>query len=112
MTWTSPVCKTLLPAGGYRFTSNDIEHGVLRGNAPGPASLLVLLRLPRQWAGHTFAAGDPRAALAVHPVDPRIHFALNWWENKRGRQGNGMAGLLAAAPAAQVRMMLWSSAAL
>ncbi|EFN52965.1 hypothetical protein CHLNCDRAFT_137357 [Chlorella variabilis] len=62
--------------GGRRWSSNDVEHGVLRGNAPSPASLFALLGKP-QWAGATFKAGDPRAALAVKPVDPRIHFALN-----------------------------------
>ncbi|KAI7842058.1 hypothetical protein COHA_004256 [Chlorella ohadii] len=62
--------------GGQRFSSNDIEHGVLRGNKPSPASLLCLLGKP-QWAGPTFRPGDPRAALAVSPPDPRIHFALN-----------------------------------
>lgn len=41
-----------------------------------PAALLSLLGKPR-WAGPTFKAGDPRAALAVNPPDPRIHFALN-----------------------------------
>ncbi|KAL4422375.1 hypothetical protein ABPG75_008572 [Micractinium tetrahymenae] len=62
--------------GGRRWSSNDVEHGVLRGNAPSPASLFSLLGKP-QWAGKTFKAGDPRAALAIQPVDPRIHFALN-----------------------------------
>lgn len=50
--------------GGRRWSSNDVEHGVLRGNAPSPASLFALLGKP-QWAGATFKAGDPRAALAV-----------------------------------------------
>lgn len=62
--------------GGQKFSCNDIEHGVLRGNAPSPASLLSLLGLSR-WAPATFGPGDPRAALALTPVDPRIHFALN-----------------------------------
>lgn len=62
--------------GGARWSSNDIEHGVLRGNSPSPASLFSLLGKP-QWAGPTFKAGDPRAKLALKPVDPRIHFALN-----------------------------------
>ncbi|PSC73843.1 hypothetical protein C2E20_3010 [Micractinium conductrix] len=62
--------------GGTRWSSNDVEHGVLRGNAPSPASLFSLLGKP-QWAGRTFKAGDQRAALAIQPVDPRIHFALN-----------------------------------
>ncbi len=44
--------------------------------ACSPASLFSLLGKP-QWAGPTFRPGDPRAALAVNPPDPRIHFALN-----------------------------------
>ncbi|MGD9892519.1 MAG: DUF547 domain-containing protein [Dehalococcoidia bacterium] len=52
--------------GGYRFALADIEHGVLRGNRP------LHPRLPSP-----FLAGDPRAALALDIVDPRIHFALN-----------------------------------
>lgn len=66
--------------GGREFSSNDIEHGVLRGNAPSPAALFSLLGKP-QWAGHTFKKGDPRLALAITPVDPRIHFALNCGAN-------------------------------
>ena len=50
--------------GGARWSSNDVEHGALRGNAPSPASLFSLLGKP-QWAGRTFKAGDPRAALAI-----------------------------------------------
>lgn len=39
--------------------ANDIEHGVLRGNAASPAAPLVLLGLP-QFAGRTFRGADPR----------------------------------------------------
>jgi len=46
-----------------RAPANDIEHGVLRGNAASPASPFVLLGLP-QLAGRTFKAGDPRLAQA------------------------------------------------
>ena len=52
--------------GGLTFCLDDIEHGVLRGNAPtvGGATL--------------FAADDARLAYALPPpLDPRIHFALN-----------------------------------
>ncbi len=51
--------------GPYRFTPDDIEHGVLRGDARPP------FRPFRQ-----FGARDPRRAFAVVPPDPRIHFAL------------------------------------
>ncbi len=48
--------------GGVEFSCNDIEHGVLRGNAPSPASIGVLLGRPR-WASNTFKKKDPRARL-------------------------------------------------
>lgn len=62
--------------GGYTFSSNDIEHGVLRGNAPSPANLLSMIGLS-SLAGKSFKGSDPRARLAIAPKDPRIHFALN-----------------------------------
>ena len=52
--------------GGWRFNANDIEHGVLRANAPHPAI-----------AGAHFAARDPRRGFSLANRDPRIHFALN-----------------------------------
>jgi hypothetical protein len=51
--------------GGFTLTADDVEHGILRGNAGHG----FLRRRP-------FGAHDPRLALAVHPVDPRIHFAI------------------------------------
>ncbi len=51
--------------GGYLFSLNDIEHGILRGNA----------RIPyRPW--RAFARDDPRNDFIVSPMDVRIHFAL------------------------------------
>lgn len=47
---------------GQEWSSNDIEHGVLRGNAASPAALLSLLGRP-QWAPRQFPHGDPRTAL-------------------------------------------------
>ncbi len=52
--------------GGQRFSSELIEHGILRGNRP------PLPRLERP-----IEQGDPRLTLCVEPPDPRIHFALN-----------------------------------
>ena len=49
--------------GGQVYSLDDIEHGVLRGNA-------------QTSSGPTFAAGDPRLSCVI-PKDPRIHFALN-----------------------------------
>ena len=51
--------------GGQTFSLNALEHGVLRGNVPGPYT----------WSA-PFRSGDPRAG-AVLPLDVRIHFALN-----------------------------------
>ena len=51
--------------GGRRFSLNDIEHGILRGNRRHPYGLFKLFR-----------KGDPRLTFAVLPLDPRIHFAL------------------------------------
>jgi hypothetical protein len=52
--------------GGYRFSANDIEHGILRANRP-------------HWAipGPQLGPGDPRLAWGMNPMDPRIHCALN-----------------------------------
>ena len=52
--------------GGYRFSANDIEHGVLRAN-----------RWHLLAAGPQFGRGDPRRAWSVSALDPRVHFALN-----------------------------------
>ncbi len=51
---------------GMRFSADDIEHGILRGNRHHP-----LLFFPQ------FARDDPRLAFSIQPVDPRIHAALN-----------------------------------
>jgi hypothetical protein len=51
--------------GGVVLSADDVEHGVLRGNARHG----LLRRRP-------FAASDGRLALAVQPIDPRIHFAI------------------------------------
>lgn len=51
--------------GGWRYSADDIEHGILRANAAHPA-------LP----GAQFAANDSRNAFALEQLDPRIHFTL------------------------------------
>jgi len=51
---------------GQRFSLTDIEHGVIRGNRGFP-----------YFPGPHFSASDPRVEAIIHPVDPRIHFALN-----------------------------------
>lgn len=52
--------------GGHRYTLHTIEHGLLRGNRPGPPLPLRPLR-----------PGDPRLASAPSAFDPRVHFALH-----------------------------------
>ncbi len=52
--------------GGYRFSLDYIEHGVLRANRGHP-------RIP----GPHFRATDPRRACALEKADPRLHFVLN-----------------------------------
>lgn len=51
--------------GGFTLSADDVEHGILRGNARHG-----FLRR------HRFGPRDPRLALTVHPVDPRVHFAI------------------------------------
>jgi hypothetical protein len=51
--------------GGFRFSLNEMEHGLLRGNRRAP----YRLRRP-------FRKKDLRLEFAVTPLDPRIHFAL------------------------------------
>lgn len=52
--------------GGYIFSLEEIEHGILRGNRP-----------PEPDRRPPFEPKDPRLAFAVAQPDPRIHFALN-----------------------------------
>ena len=51
--------------GGFVLTLDEIENGVLRRNAPHPAT-----------GSRLFGAEDPRLALCPSKVDPRIHAAL------------------------------------
>jgi hypothetical protein len=51
--------------GGFRFSLNEMEHGILRGNRRRPYGLL-----------RPFRTKDPRMEFAIIPPDPRIHFAL------------------------------------
>ena len=52
--------------GRHLLSLDEIEHGLLRGNRR---------RVLPPWPA--LAAGDPRRALGIEPMDPRIHFALN-----------------------------------
>jgi hypothetical protein len=51
--------------GGFRFSLNEMEHGILRGNRRHPYGLLK-----------PFLRKDPRMKFTITPLDPRIHFAL------------------------------------
>ncbi len=51
--------------GGYLYSPDDIEHGILRGNTR-----------PRFRPFRQFGLRDKRKEWVVTPVDPRIHFAL------------------------------------
>jgi len=51
--------------GGYLFSPDDMEHGLLRGNRRPPYSLF-----------RRFRRNDPRLNFMVQPLDPRIHFTL------------------------------------
>ncbi|MEO6197765.1 MAG: DUF547 domain-containing protein [Dehalococcoidia bacterium] len=54
--------------GNRRYSADDIEHGILRGNRKHP---LPVIPFPQ------FTADDPRLVYSLNPIDPRIHFALN-----------------------------------
>jgi len=51
--------------GGFRFSLNEMEHGILRGNRRHPYRLL-----------RPFRKRDPRSQFSISPFDRRIHFAL------------------------------------
>ncbi|KAA8496760.1 hypothetical protein FVE85_0489 [Porphyridium purpureum] len=60
--------KNAYVIGGIEYSLNDIEHGVLRGNKPGPVP----------FSGKPFKSGDPRLWTSItESPDARIHFALN-----------------------------------
>lgn len=46
--------------GGYEYTADDLENGILRGNRPPASSIGMLLGLPGLSMG-PFGRGDPRA---------------------------------------------------
>jgi hypothetical protein len=51
--------------GGYRFSPDDIEHGILRANARPPIHPF------RQ-----FGLFDPKKNFSIDKIDPRINFAI------------------------------------
>jgi glutaredoxin len=87
--------------GGCYYSCDDIEHGILRGNRPGAASLGAIVGKPGLSRGPFDATSDPRAQHVVLPVDPRIHFALVCGAKScppiRTYTGEGLDAQLAAA---------------
>jgi len=57
--------RVVYEIGGYPFSLNAMEHGILRNNRRPPYRLLK-----------PFRKRDLRLEFAVNPLDPRIHFAL------------------------------------
>ena len=57
--------RVMYEIGGFRFSLNEIEHGILRGNRRHPYGFLK-----------PFRRKDPRMEFTITPLDPRIHFAL------------------------------------
>lgn len=81
-----PVAVAALQAaryniGGSDYVLDDLENGILRGNAPGAASLGMLLKLPWLSKG-PFKQGDPRAQ----------HVSLTEWPVARGGGGKAKTG--------------------
>lgn len=56
--------------GGFKFSLDQIEHGILRRNAK-----------VKYWPLPQFMPWDPRRALICEHLDYRIHFALNCGAN-------------------------------
>jgi hypothetical protein len=57
--------KIAYVVGGCRYSADDIEHGILRGNRRHPA-------IP--WP--QFGPGDPRLRQTIVPIEVRLHFTL------------------------------------
>ncbi len=57
--------KVSYHVGGYLFSLDEIEHGILRGN-----------QKRHLFAKRPFNSQDPRRHLMLSPLDPRLHFAL------------------------------------
>lgn len=60
--------------GGYGFSLDDMEHGILRGNRRPPYRFRRQFRA--RWGGFPFPREDPRLRFCVQKLDPRIHCAL------------------------------------
>ena len=57
--------RLMYEIGGFRFSLNAMEHGILRGNRRHPYGFL-----------RPFRKKDQRMEFVIIPLDPRIHFAL------------------------------------
>ena len=87
LVWFAQVKYTI---GGLSFSTLDMEHGILRGAAPSPAAIPVLLGQP-QLAKPYFQETDPRKQLVrlfcgcsrvfvspVVPIVPDQDTATSW----------------------------------
>lgn len=57
--------KTSYRLGGYAFSLDEIEHGILRNNQRRPYTLF-----------RPFGGSDPRRTLRINPLEPAIHCCL------------------------------------
>ena len=70
-------CSVKYYIGGWVYSADDIENGVLRGNKPGAANPWAFIGLPQLSKGQFPDQQDPRRRFIAQRPDPRIHFALN-----------------------------------
>lgn len=62
--------------GGQNYSSNDIEHGVLRNNKPSPANILSLVGLS-SIAPKTFQPRDSRLSQVIAEQDPSVRLGIH-----------------------------------
>eukprot|EP01063_Lacrimia_lanifica_P008781 TRINITY_DN15823_c0_g1_i1.p1 TRINITY_DN15823_c0_g1~~TRINITY_DN15823_c0_g1_i1.p1 ORF type:complete len:2047 (+),score=718.00 TRINITY_DN15823_c0_g1_i1:130-6270(+) len=62
--------------GGFVFSLDVIQHGILRANRRGPSGSLAADGSALHRLFRPFAKDDPRKHLQVKDVDPKVHFAL------------------------------------
>ena len=72
--------KYMYNIGGYNYSLNDIEHGILRKNSSiftTKWNLLMFALFGKEPETSRFGINDPRAKFVSNIKDARIHFALN-----------------------------------
>ena len=63
--------------GGLDYSADDMEHGILRGNAPTAGSLSVLVGHP-EWSKGYFKKDDPRLKQVESQEIISILYRLLW----------------------------------